>query len=257
MPEIFKSPAFVIAGRDLGESDRLITFYTMDRGKTRGIAKGAKKSKHRFVNALEPFTLLNLSLALPRTTGLSRIDSAETLDSFSSLRGKIDYYIMASLCCELVDLWTREGDPQRDLFELLRSYFRSLKEGLPARKATLFFETLLLSLVGYAPNLDSCLRCKRPPKDDHVAFKIHAGGFICKKCQKKGEDAHRITLGALKSLKYIQNRKFNNLHRLSITDAAFEEAWSFIHDLHCHYLQRVPASYKVVDTITSKTYSKK
>ncbi|MCK4426274.1 MAG: recombination protein O N-terminal domain-containing protein, partial [Deltaproteobacteria bacterium] len=32
MPEIFKSPAFVISGQDLGESDRLITFYTMARG---------------------------------------------------------------------------------------------------------------------------------------------------------------------------------------------------------------------------------
>jgi len=247
MPEIFKSHAFVISGRDLGESDRLITFYTMNKGKTRGIAKGAKRSRRRFVNALEPFTLLNLSLALPRTAGLSRIDSTEILDSFSPIRGKIDCYIMASLCCELVDLWTRESDPQRDLFELLRSYFRSLKEGFPPRKATLFFKTLLLSLVGYAPNLDSCLCCKRPPEGDYVAFRIHAGGFICKRCQKREKNTYRITLGALNSLKYIQKKRFNNLHRLSITDTTFEEAWSLIHDLHCYYLQRVPASYKVVD----------
>ncbi|NIA08687.1 MAG: DNA repair protein RecO [Nitrospiraceae bacterium] len=251
MSEIFKNPAFVISGRDLGESDRLITFYTMDRGKTLGIAKGAKRSRHRFVNALEPFTLLNLSLALPRTTGLNRVDSAEILDSFSPLRGKIECYIMASLCCELVDLWTREGDPQREIFELMRSYFRSLKKGFPPKKATLFFETQLLTLVGYAPNLDLCLCCKKPPDGNYVAFRIHAGGFICKKCQKRGKDTNRITLGALNSLKYIQKKTFDNLCRLSITDAAFEEAWSLIHDLHCHYLQQVPASYKVVDTIKS------
>ncbi len=255
MPEIFKNPAFVISGRDLGESDRLITFYSMDRGKVRGIAKGAKRSRHRFVNTLEPFTLLNISLALPRTKGLSRIESAEILDSLSSIREKTDCYIMVSLCCELVDLWTRDGDPQRELFELLCSYFRSLKQGLPPRKVTLFFETQLLTLVGYAPNLDTCLCCKKRPEAGYVTFKVHEGGFICKRCQRT-EDAYRISLGALRSLKYIQKNAFSNLHRLSITDAAFEEAWSLIHRLHCHYLQRMPASYKVLDMM-SQTYSKK
>jgi DNA repair protein RecO (recombination protein O) len=247
MPEIFKSPAFVISGQNLGESDRLITFYTMARGKVRGIAKGAKRSRRRFVNALEPFTMLNLSMVPPRTTGLNRIESTGILDNFPSLRHKVECYIMASLCCELINLWTRENDPQEDLFKLLRWYLNSLNEGFNPRKTTLFFKTLLLALAGYAPNFDLCLRCKRPPMGNHVVFRLHAGGFICNKCRKSEEKTHKINLGTLKSLRYIQNGSLDNLHRLTMTDAVLEEAWSLIKSLHCHHLEQVPASYVAVN----------
>jgi DNA repair protein RecO (recombination protein O) len=246
MPEIFKSPAFVISGQDLGESDRLITFYTMARGKIRGIAKGAKRSRRRFVNALEPFTMLNLSMVPHRTTGLNRIDSTEILDNFPPLRNKIDCYIMASLCCELVNLWTKENDPQEDLFKLLRWCLDSLNEGFLPRKTTLFFKTLLLALAGYAPDFDLCLLCKRPPIGNHVFFKLHAGGFICNECRKSGGKTHKISLGTLKSLRHIQNRSLDSLHRLTMTDAVLEEAWSLIKSLHCHHLEQVPASYKLL-----------
>ena len=247
MPDIFKSPAFVISGQDLGESDRLITFYTMGKGKVRGIAKGAKRSRRRFVNALEPFTLLNLSLALPRTTGLNRIDSTEILDNFPQLRHKVECYIMASLCCELVNLWTKEDDPQEDLFKLLRWYLNSINDGFHPRKTTLFFKTMLLAMAGYAPDFDQCLLCKKSPTGNHAIFKLHAGGFICSECRKSGEKTHKISLGTLKSLRYIQKGPLDNLHRLTMTDAILEEAWSLMKSLHCHHLERVPASYVAVN----------
>ena len=46
----------VAAVFDYGESDKIVTFLTRDLGKVTGIAKGAKHSKRRFVNVLEPFT---------------------------------------------------------------------------------------------------------------------------------------------------------------------------------------------------------
>ena len=246
MPKIFKSPAFVISGQDLGESDRLITFYTIARGKMWGIAKGAKRSQRRFLNALEPFTLLNLSLALPRTTGLNRIDSIKIMENFPSLRHKVDCYIMASLCCELVNLWTKENDPQEDLFKLLRWCLNSLNEGFDPKKTTLFFKTKLLALAGYTPDFDQCLLCKRPPIGNHVVFKLYAGGFICSECRKSMEKTHKISLGTLKSLRHIQSGSLDDLHRLTMTDEVLEEAWSLMKSLHCRHLEQVPASYKVL-----------
>ncbi len=249
MPEVLKSPAFVISGQDLGESDRLITFYTLASGKARGIAKGAKRSRRRFVNALEPFTLIYLCLVLPRTTGLNRIDSTEIVDSFPFLRHRIDCYVMASLCCELVNLWTREGDPQEDLFRLLRWYFDSLKERSSTKKTTLYFKTKLLALAGYAPNWDLCLLCKKPPNGARVTFRLHDGGFVCSKCRNTDKAVHTISLGTLRTLGHIQKGSLYNLHRLSIADAALEEAWSLIRSLHCHHLQRTPASYEVLSRL--------
>jgi DNA repair protein RecO (recombination protein O) len=50
-----RTEAIVLRAIDYGESDRIVTFCTADFGKIRGIAKGARRSRKRFANALEPF----------------------------------------------------------------------------------------------------------------------------------------------------------------------------------------------------------
>ena len=50
--------AIVLRARPYGESDKIVSFLTEDFGKLSGIAKGALRSRRRFVNSLEPFSLV-------------------------------------------------------------------------------------------------------------------------------------------------------------------------------------------------------
>src|SRR5262249_1888065 len=52
-----KTAAVVIGSFPLGESDRLVTFYSRDFGKIRGVAKSARRMRSRFGSALELCTL--------------------------------------------------------------------------------------------------------------------------------------------------------------------------------------------------------
>ena len=61
------TPAVVVRTRAFGESDKIVTFLTRDLGKIAGIAKGARRSKRRFVNVLEPFTHVDVTLRVPRS----------------------------------------------------------------------------------------------------------------------------------------------------------------------------------------------
>ena len=54
------TPAIVLRTWPFGESDKIVSFLTESHGKLTGIAKGAKRSRKRFVNSLEPFSLVNL-----------------------------------------------------------------------------------------------------------------------------------------------------------------------------------------------------
>ncbi|HYT53423.1 MAG TPA: DNA repair protein RecO, partial [Verrucomicrobiae bacterium] len=54
------TPAIVLRSRPFGESDKIVSFLTENYGKLTGIAKGALRSRKRFVNSLEPFALINL-----------------------------------------------------------------------------------------------------------------------------------------------------------------------------------------------------
>ena len=105
--------AVVLNVADHGESDKIVTIYCPDHGKLTGIAKGAKRSKKRFVNKLELFSLLNITYSNTRGA-LARIDQAELLDSFQSLRKNYHKYSAAILLCELMLCWTKEndGDPE-------------------------------------------------------------------------------------------------------------------------------------------------
>ena len=55
--DIIKSMSIIMRVKDFGESDLLITFFTPDEGKIKGIAKGARRSRARFVNCLDIFSL--------------------------------------------------------------------------------------------------------------------------------------------------------------------------------------------------------
>ena len=68
-----KIKAVVLKVSDLGESDKIVTFYSREYGKVAGVAKGAKKSKKRFSNKLEIFSLLDILYAGRNQAGLFTI----------------------------------------------------------------------------------------------------------------------------------------------------------------------------------------
>src|SRR5260221_444854 len=45
---IYTSDALILRTYKLGEADRIVVFLTRDRGKKRGVAKGARRAKSRF-----------------------------------------------------------------------------------------------------------------------------------------------------------------------------------------------------------------
>ena len=52
--------AIVIGGHNLGEADRIISFFTRRLGKIRAVARGARWVRSRFGGTLELFTLGHL-----------------------------------------------------------------------------------------------------------------------------------------------------------------------------------------------------
>ena len=76
---LFKTDAIVVRSLNYGESDRIITFFTRDFGKIKGIAKGARRSKKRFQNALGLFSHLRLIFFEREEMSLMRVDGAAPL----------------------------------------------------------------------------------------------------------------------------------------------------------------------------------
>ena len=76
-----KLRAIVLRTVDYGESDRVVTLLTAERGKLAAFARGARASRRRFGGALEPFTLLAVEARERRgawgpASGRARVPSA-------------------------------------------------------------------------------------------------------------------------------------------------------------------------------------
>jgi len=84
---LYTAEALVLRTYKLGEADRIVVFLTRDRGKKRGVAPNARKSRKRFGAALEPLTEVRISYFEKARRELVGLNYAETVRSPLGLVG--------------------------------------------------------------------------------------------------------------------------------------------------------------------------
>ena len=222
--------AVVLRHSDWGEADRMLWLFTREMGKLRAIAKGVRKIRSRKAGHLEPF--IRVSLLLAKGRDILIVTQAETLDAYLPLRAGLAGITYASYVVELLDRFTYEEGENIQLFKLLVDTLTRLTVE-PDRDLVLrFFEMRLLDLVGFRPQLFSCLGCGEEilPQDQY--FSASAGGALCPKCGPIAQGAQPITMGALKLLRHFQRSDFNEAKRARLTTEINYE----LETLQQHYL---------------------
>lgn len=181
---INSSTSIIMRVSEFGESDLLITFFTPTEGKLKGIAKGARRSRARFVNCLDIFSLVNLEYSLKKKDSLHFIHSGKLLDAFPGLRKNYSTLIKASYMIELTEILFPWHLPDKVMFDILKSSFETLDKGENTDSATVFFELAAMALGGYSIRLDKCCICGRKYTGQGTAvFRPDTGGIACMKCQ--------------------------------------------------------------------------
>jgi DNA repair protein RecO (recombination protein O) len=153
---LYTADALVLRTYKLGEADRIVVFLTRDRGKKRGVAKGARRPRSRFTGALEPLTEVTVAYFEKERRELVGLNYAETrrsplnLDSQDAL-GHVSYF------AELLDEWAQEADADDRLYRLGASMLDALSAGAPVEPLARYFEYWLLRLQGVYPESQESL----------------------------------------------------------------------------------------------------
>jgi DNA repair protein RecO (recombination protein O) len=147
---LYTAEALVLRTYKLGEADRIVVFLTRDRGKKRGVAHNARKSRKRFGAALEPLTEVRVSYFEKERRELVGLNYAEPVRSPLSAAspealGYSHYF------AELIDEWAAEADVDERLFRLGTSALEALVSGAPPEALARYFECWLLRLQGVYP----------------------------------------------------------------------------------------------------------
>ncbi len=231
---------------DFGESDKIITFYTQHHGKMKGIAKGAKRSKKRFVNKLEYFTSLTLTAIPGRRSSLALIDQAELLNPYPSLRENYQRYTGAMLVCELVDQWTRENDSDEHLFHLLCWALDKIATSPSIADIIMFFQVKLLDIVGLGLQFDHCISCNTPIDEHTYRFSLAENGLLCSACKPHSSTAGMLNLSAatIKTMQKAQSLPLEKIHRLKFSRVSLAQAAKLLRLYSQFQLQRDIHSWK-------------
>ena len=147
---LYTADALILRTYKLAESDRIVVFLTRDRGKKRGVAKGARRPKSNFVGALEPLTHARVAYFEKERRELVSLNYSEASRSALS-SGTIEGLGCAAYFAELIDEWAAESHEDERLYRLGVSMVDAIAAGVPAEPLTRYFEYWLLSLQGVYP----------------------------------------------------------------------------------------------------------
>jgi DNA repair protein RecO (recombination protein O) len=173
-----QAEAIVLRTYPLREADLLVTLFTRSEGKVKGIARSAKKSKRRFGGALEPLTLVRAYYDDREGQELARLDSCDILES--PLSTTIDYPRVVALehVAETLDELLPDREANDAIFRLAVSVLEQLKSGSIWMPLT-YFQLWLVRLVGFLPDLDSCLACGVTLNGSRAFYHVLADGLMC------------------------------------------------------------------------------
>lgn len=180
---VVTSEAVVLRVWPLNEADLIVSVFTRDFGRLKGVAKAALKSRKRFGGALEPMTVVRLWFAERPGQELARLDQMEILES--PLAGRVDLARMSvlSFYAELLDEVLPERDPQETVFRLLTAVLGQTQaaesDTVQPWMALTYFSLWMTRLMGLLPEIGRCTACGEALRAGEVWFSRYADGLFC------------------------------------------------------------------------------
>ncbi|MGC1461215.1 MAG: DNA repair protein RecO [Terracidiphilus sp.] len=195
---VLTSEAVVLRTWPLRESDLIVSFFTRDYGRMKGVAKSALRSRKRFGGALEPMTVTRAWFAEKPGQELVRLDQLEILRS--PLGMPVDHVRMTvlSFYAELLDEVLPEHDPQETVFRLLVSVLEQttavpsdivqpqavgLQSSGPQSSgpwmALTYFSLWMTRLLGLLPDIAHCTACGEALRTGEIWFQSYGDGLFC------------------------------------------------------------------------------
>jgi DNA repair protein RecO (recombination protein O) len=183
-----QSEAIVLRVWPFQEADLLVSLFTREQGRMKGVARHAMRSRRRFGGALEPMTHVRASYAERPKQDLVRLDAFEILSS--PLSRPVDYARTAALqfLAEVVEEALPEGAPEDAVFRLVLAVLEEMEVGRVWLPVT-YFALWMNRLMGWMPELGHCVVCGLDLRGGTVWYSANGDGVTCRDDRRSGSVA--------------------------------------------------------------------
>lgn len=217
-PQLVSVQALVLGRVDYAEADVIVSLFTDQLGKLSALARGARRSKKRFIGALEPLHTLQVELNERPRGELFTLHAASLSKPRTAILQQLSALSAAGTALSWVKKSAPEHQPEPQLWRALCECLDNLGQSPPREKASASavsavpasnlsenilgaFGLRLLSILGWQLNWTSCVVCNKPcPPEQSAQLTPERGGLICQGC---GGGALHITAEARRELHAI------------------------------------------------------
>ena len=229
MPRSYSTEAVVLRSLRLGEADRILHLYTLDRGRIGAVAKGVRRTKSRFGARLEP--LSHVELQLHQGSGeLQTITGVDLVRPHAAARDEPYRLSVGLIGAEaMLRLFTNEERNERAFTALTR--FLDALDTLPPRTQraardplALSFQLKLLWVSGYLPHLTSCAECGAEDAS-LVGYSPQDGGAVCRPCAR---GALPLSSGGIAGIEALLGSPLADAHTTPLTERSARDALGVI-----------------------------
>jgi DNA repair protein RecO (recombination protein O) len=150
--------AIVLRTWPFQEADLVVSLFTREQGRVKGVARHALKSRRRFGGALEPMTHVRATYVERPRQELVRLEGLEILSS--PMARPVDYARTAALqmVAEVLEEALPEGAVDDAVFRLTLAVLDELQVGRVWMPIT-YFALWMNRLMGWMPELGRCSVC--------------------------------------------------------------------------------------------------
>jgi DNA repair protein RecO (recombination protein O) len=251
---VYCSDALVLRTYRYGEADRIVVFLTQERGKKRGVAKHASRSRRRFGAALEPMTCGRATYMEREGRDLVRLDRVEPSETplrtaLGREAGEAARILgHASYFAELLDEWAPNDAPNERLFRLGTAVSAALgRAGGSIDALARYFEYWLMRLEGVYPAIDRCPRCEAR-LDGAARLSTGDRAYVCRSCHGQGPT---VSAGALDFLRSLAARTPVQVAEQGMAAGVGRELELAHHELIAMHLEKSLRSARVIKELGS------
>ena len=149
------SESYILRTYPFRESDLIVSFFTRDLGKLRGVAYRGRKPKNSFGSGLERLSLVNLAYTIKESRELATLSGCDLIQSQFGLLNSFDASLTLDFVAEVSEHLLPPNEPNERFFRLMATVLDHMHSGAAGAiwSALTYFSLWATQLSGFLPDL--------------------------------------------------------------------------------------------------------
>jgi len=234
--------AIVLKSSDVNESDKIVTLFSPESGKSSAILKGVKKEKAKLKFAAEPFCFGKFELT--GAGAVKTVTGCEQIEPFFEITKDLTKFYCGCAALEFAYHTAQENEENPGLFIVVLKTLQQLCLNDVAPEIVLIkFVLDAFGALGQRLCFDKCAACGEQAV--WFYFDFDSGGAICPACAK--QNFYTPDAAAMSILKIVSDLNFDKLRFYKCNGALIKNALIFLNGVLANHVHKIKSLKELIE----------